>query len=77
MTQQEIYDFLSKHPNRCYCVKEIAKINKWSIGSVTIGIKKLYARKFIRRKIKWIMKKTITNKNYRKKFYYYQIKKEK
>jgi len=41
MGQQEVYDFLRKHPNKWYTSKEISKALQISIGSITACLKKL------------------------------------
>ncbi|MBT3262187.1 hypothetical protein HN592_05820 [Candidatus Woesearchaeota archaeon] len=41
MGQQEVYDFLKKHPTKWYTSKEISKALGISIGSITACLKKL------------------------------------
>jgi len=41
MGQQEVYDFLKKHPKKWFISKEISKGLNVSIGSVTNCLKKL------------------------------------
>ena len=41
MGQQEVYDFLKKNKGSWFTSKDIAKIVKVSIGSVTSSLKKL------------------------------------
>ena len=51
MGQQEVYDFLRKHPKKWYTTGEIAEKMKASIGSVTNNLKKLRYSKDIDHKI--------------------------
>ena len=51
MGQQDVYDFLKKHPKKWYTSKEIAGKMKASIGSVTNNLAKLRKDKFIIYKI--------------------------
>ena len=44
MGQQEVYDFLKKHAGKWYTSKEISRMLKTSIGSVTNNLAKLRKR---------------------------------
>lgn len=41
MGQQDIYDFLKKHPKKWFTSKELSEKLRISIGSVTMSLKKL------------------------------------
>jgi len=48
MGQQDIYDFLKKHPARWYTSKELSEKLEISIGSVTMSLKKLRESKSVK-----------------------------
>ena len=48
MGQQDIYDFLKKHPKRWYTSKELSQKLGISIGSVTMSLKKLRESKSVK-----------------------------
>ncbi|MCX8147560.1 MAG: winged helix-turn-helix domain-containing protein [Candidatus Woesearchaeota archaeon] len=48
MGQQDIYDFLKKHPKRWFTSKELSQKLGISIGSVTMSLKKLRESKSVK-----------------------------
>ena len=48
MGQQDIYDFLKKHPARWSTSKELSEKLEISIGSVTMSLKKLRESKSVK-----------------------------
>ncbi|MBN1385352.1 winged helix-turn-helix transcriptional regulator [Candidatus Woesearchaeota archaeon] len=51
MGQQEIYDFLKKHPTKWFTSREISEQIGISLGSVTMSLKKLRKSKLIKFRI--------------------------
>ncbi|HLC46845.1 MAG TPA: winged helix-turn-helix domain-containing protein [Candidatus Nanoarchaeia archaeon] len=51
MGQQDIYDYLKRHPRKWHTSKELSEKLGISIGSVTMSLKKLRESKSVRFKV--------------------------
>lgn len=51
MGQQEVYDFLKKHPTKWFTSRQISDKIAISLGSVTMSLKKLRKSKLIKFKM--------------------------